>query len=198
MSAAPNEKHLEDWIVANPQQFYRDVRIAYGRRIVARQCALSTGIADLIIAGKLGLRVIELKKGLVDGHAVAQVIRYTGELEYLFSYVESQFVTDDSYWDNYYDIDQCSLPKVCGVLIGHSFDEMALRACLTNHIYAYRYEYTDSGYVFEEVCADREIELGSILNSDLGMAMKEVIRHRQLFIEDRETLKAIYREEGTL
>lgn len=194
---APSEKHLEDWIVANPKRFFEDVRISYGRRFVGRQYVLSSGIVDLIVAGKLGLRAIELKKGHVDGNAVSQVIRYMGELSYLFAYVHYKFLElNDPYWDKLHLVPDDAYPEVCGILIGHSFDEMALRACLTNQIYAYQYEYTDGEYSFEEVSTSLDIECGNILNSDLGMAMKEVIRHRRLFLEDRDTLIRIYQEEG--
>lgn len=198
MNIAPSEKHLEDWIYANHQDFFSQIPTLWARRIIGRQFELASGRPDLIVAAKLGLRVIELKKGVVDGEAVAQVIRYTGEIRDLFNWADCHVDSPDD--PHYYDQTKINpfYPLVKGVLIGHSFTRKALLACATNDITAITYECYDDGYLFEETCELIDTDYFPAMESDLGAAIKEVMRHRRLFIEDIESLKAIYMQEGTL
>lgn len=196
---APSEKHLEDWIVANWGQFVYDTPQINARRIVARQLTLSTGIPDLIISSKLGIRVIELKKGVVDGAAVAQVIRYVGEIEQLYAYATSCIESpNDPHYCDESQMPSRFFPIVAGVLIGYEFDKNALLACYTNNIQAWEYDFDGIGYTFGEAHTEADINYLLHQESDLGAAFKEVMRHRRLYCEDVETLKAIYREEGSL
>ena len=196
---APSEKHLEQWIVDNFPHVREVIPQFNLRRIVARQLQLSTGIPDLIVAIKLGIRVIELKKGVVDGAAVAQVIRYVGELDYMYGWATSRITSEDDPhyfdYDNYPDV---TTPMVQGILIGHSFDKNALLACYTNHIQAWEYRYDGSGYTFDESYTDADIDQTRYYNDDLGIAIREAMRHRRLLREDVETLREIYKREGNL
>ena len=74
---APSERHLEDWIVANPP-----IELGIGE-IVGRQMKMPTGIADLITFSD-GLKVVELKKGAIDSHSIAQVLSYIRSLNALY------------------------------------------------------------------------------------------------------------------
>lgn len=196
---APSEKHLEQWIVDNFPYVREAIPQFNMRRIVARQLPLSTGIPDLIVAVKLGVRVIELKKGVVDGAAVAQVIRYIGEIDYMYGWAMSRITSEDD--PHYFPDDKytpVSTPMIQGILIGHSFDKNAILACFTNHIQAWEYRYDGNGYTFDESYTDTDIDFTRYYDDDLGIAIREAMRHRRLVREDAETLREIYRQEGSL
>lgn len=112
---APSEKHLEDWIVANPQRFGQlinddlvpreywpeDALIIDGEyylsdffnQIVARQLPLPSGRPDLICHVEQRLTVVELKKGLITYDVIGQCIRYMHDLTLMYE----QIYTDIEY-----------------------------------------------------------------------------------------------------
>lgn len=80
---APSEKHLEDWIYQNPQiinPFTPDTV-----DVVARQMRLQSGIPDLIAMYGAQLRVIELKKDVIDIAAITQLMRYMAEIRSIWN-----------------------------------------------------------------------------------------------------------------
>lgn len=195
---APSEKHLEDWIVANQQEFFAKNPRVWGRRIAARQVQMGSGRLDLVVAAKLGLRILELKKETVDEKCVTQVIRYTGEVRDLFRWAEHLIQSYDD--PHYYEPSPATdmHPLVAPVLIGGGFTRKALLACATNDIIAIEYWYDGETYEFEEVSESVNTDYSYLMDTELGAAIKEVLRHRRLLTEDIESLKAIYREEGSL
>lgn len=188
---APSEKHLEDWIVANLSLFGEDARINI-RRLVARQPQFPSGRPDLILAIQGSVSVVELKKDRADGRAVAQVLRYLGDIRMIHDYNnEGQFSHTYSAYE--YPMGR---PIVHGIIVAKSFDDNAYLACINNNIDMLSYEYDGEDYYFN----DAENECGgswtSLLGTDTEYAINEVIRHLYLLDNDRETLKEIYRQEG--
>lgn len=77
------EKHVEDWICANPQEFMQNDTA----RLAARQDRLLKRYwCDVVISavppgrGRRELYIIEVKKGPVTERTVAQVLRYRGAM----------------------------------------------------------------------------------------------------------------------
>lgn len=189
---APTEKHLEDWIVNNQRAFFDQLWIA-GRRIVSRQFRLSNGIADLIVAVPIGIRVIELKKGQIDGAAVTQVMRYVGELRTVYDYMAGNIHDANDPHAHEYRAD-----IVRGMVIGRSFEKAALLTCGTCGIAAFEYDYDGINYTFKSVFNDNSSIVADIESSPVGYAIREAMRHTRLREDDFDALVAIYKSEGTL
>lgn len=194
---APTEKHLEDWIVANPKAFFDQTWIR-GRRIVSRQFRLANGITDLIVAVPLGIRVIELKKGVVTCDAIAQVMRYVGELRDLYNYMTFQTTGQDDPHEHTPAYEINSDLMVQGVVIGHSFQREALLACGTNRLPAFTYQYDGENYGFTDVSNDATPSYSAFLETEVAYAIREAMRHRRIYQEDYDGLMAMYIAEGTL
>src|SRR3990172_1466420 len=86
-SLAPSEKHLEDYIWAHPECLGLVTKNSDDLgfpifELVARQVKLPTGRVDLIgMAYMSSLAIIELKKGVIDTRALAQLLRYMRDVK---------------------------------------------------------------------------------------------------------------------
>lgn len=101
---APSEKHLEDWLVKNYPFASEPFQIK-------RQVSLPSGRADLIVIEQRSISIVELKKGRIDSLALAQCLRYMGDIRSIMQYALAD------YWVNTPDVDHY-MPQVDGVLIG--------------------------------------------------------------------------------
>lgn len=188
---APTENHLEDWIVANLSTFGQRTELP-ARRIVARQYECQTGYADLILACHASLAVVELKKGEIDLKAIGQVLKYTGLLYGAFETMFCWYVEQEIYQ---FDITKdLWRPAVWPVLIGNSASEAAIWACRGAGIDLYLYEYEDNDYQFW--CANRFYPDATeqIQSTEVGMAIKELMRHRHLIEYDVEAYRLVMSE----
>src|SRR5690554_595983 len=93
---APSEKHLEDWIVANPEKVLpnskwslRDyaTESAIGT-ILARQPRLPSGRPDLITRTYHSIQVVEIKRGPIQSETITQCLRYMHDIQHIAMTVE--------------------------------------------------------------------------------------------------------------
>lgn len=192
MAKAPSEKHLEDWIVANPELFGEDYDedqiYPYVETIVGRQVRLPSGIADLMGAAGDQFAVVELKAGAIDETCVGQVLRYMGDLKHLWmsSYLDAPDETKHlhQYWQ--YEgagIMNGDFPEIQGFIVGHSVKNYSLvTPAHWNGIEIITYDLTDDGYIFERVTPDisqkRYEAMHEFSYGIIGETMREVMRYR--------------------
>lgn len=134
---APSERHLEDWIVANPEK-------AMLETIVGRQIKLPSGIADLLISQDDIAYIVELKKDTLNAKTLAQLLRYRHDMLKIWEMSVLVFP------------DECRNPtnietRLAGILIGHSVDEDTVIAAHGAGVLTIRYEYTGDGYMFYDI-----------------------------------------------
>lgn len=191
---APSEKHLEDWIVNNIELFAEDARLQV-RRIVARQPEFPSGRPDLILATVGSVAVVELKKYKADGQAVAQVLRYLGDMRIVHDYHNEGEFTHHFNMHNYAISGR---PILHGVIVAAGFDNNAYLACINNNIDMLVYDFDGQDYSFDDADNDCGKSWTELRGTDTESAILELIRHLNLYERDRETLKAIYQREGVL
>lgn len=141
MSKAPSEKHLEDWVVNNP-----DVVIGQeeGYRMF-RQYGLPSGITDLIFyGGSRPIVLVELKKDEINAKTLAQALRYMRDLKEIakiaLGIIRHPLHPEGRFYD----------PKIHGVLIGSSIkDENLLIAAEAGDIEVMTYEYDSESDTYE-------------------------------------------------
>lgn len=163
----PSEKHLEEWIVNHPRLFSylcgrTDEWIPIADAIIARQCPLRTGVADLIIRSTWGggcLSVVELKLGEIDARAIAQIVRYLGDLHDIANTAASTEYAHEHF--SGYDRSRFHELAVNGILIGSGIKERDLLwACeaLGIRVFIYSYNPKYKGYVFVPIGIKKPIK----------------------------------------
>lgn len=154
MTKAPSEKHLEDWIVANPDRFaltyggYEFFRI---HEILARQYRVPSGIMDILAVDTHGcLMGIELKMGGIDNHAYTQAMKYRADLADLWSEVQNSLGVAMHSMKIMTDVHNASPQEAfCVVLIGSHIKTGDVQfVCNDGLINTVLYEYTDGEYLF--------------------------------------------------
>jgi RecB family endonuclease NucS len=135
---APNEKHLEDWIVSRNGSILATPGDNY--KVIGRQVRLSAGIADLIVFDGDSLWVYELKKDTIDTHALAQILRYKDDLRQIWRYVCRKQLSDRN--DAYRTFPFC----VQGLLIGHSASLDVRIAASGAGVSIYLYDFDGENY----------------------------------------------------
>lgn len=195
---APSEKHLEDWIVNNLQEFKEAVHLPI-RRLVARQQVLPSGRSDLIMAMICNLTVFELKKGEINSQTMAQLFRYIGDLRNLHTVFYGPIYSSDNVLAHNRSMEQLLQGRypIHGIVIGHSVTEHALSICRSFNLETILYDYDGHNYTFERDPYTFEHEWDGIDTRDLSAAMKELMRHLKLYDEDKETLISIFKSEGS-
>lgn len=193
---APSEKHLEDWICTTPHF------IKYGaiERVVARQVVFPSGRCDVIAIVPIphqrtiapcmtSLSVIEIKKGAIDSHTLAQCLRYMRDLKEIYMHVRyPAFTEDQNIYDGYTDgcifTEANGIPsEISGMIIGHSCsDPNILIACEAAGIQVYFYKFENDFYEFEahypENIVQRHTWYSEMAYAPLGQAMHDVIQRR--------------------
>ena len=148
---APSEKHLEDWIVANPKKFLpnhwlnqdRVTTSPFIEYIVARQVGLPYGIADLFVKARQSTYVIELKKGVIDAASIAQCLRYMECFNRIRMIVHIDLWHDSPGFRKPYEND------TRGMIVGNSIaDKHIPFICESLGIVPVYYDYIDGSYVF--------------------------------------------------
>ena len=151
---APSEKHLEDWIVANPEKFgvlgdYRYFSLA--EFIIKRQSRLPHGIPDLIVKSPYhSITVVELKRDSINSDTVAQCLRYMCDLQGIFAMatvVASQDRGIEYSRDATFDVGE--LREISGVVVGDSMpDRNLIAVCNMANIAPVIYEFDGENYTF--------------------------------------------------
>lgn len=159
---APSEKHLEDWIVANPKWFgdrWDRFDDPYGftdnfiwiddnnfiwpilSKVISRQPRFPTGIPDLIGLMDDRIAVIELKKGIIDSKVIAQCLRYMSALKKIQHW---------TYTNRGHGIDWRTLDPdadneiVSGLIVGHTIKDENLQVVAKHSsIQLYTYDYVE-------------------------------------------------------
>lgn len=174
MAKAPSEKHLEDWIVANPLWFGEvyeegfipeyaqgedwihftdgDFICPFVDRIIARQLRLPTGRADLIAAGSHSVDVIEIKRDSINANTLAQCLKYMYDVTSIFHAV---IMTEGNHYAyrSLMKIDVCTYPQseVNGIMVGYgepSNDLLVVSALANVAVISYDYEEETNRYWF--------------------------------------------------
>lgn len=177
---APSEKHLEDWIVANPKGFGcnwdtdelpefcypENPLIVNGNRrvspffkaLITRQMPLQHGRPDLIMFDIDLISVIELKKGVVNYDVIGQCKRYIYDIEDVYSDVMSDAINNDQmqyvYNPGYRTFYGCRTgedSEIQGMVIGHTIQDKNIPiVAKACGIRVVTYEYVNEQYVFTE------------------------------------------------
>lgn len=172
MAKAPSEKHLEDWIVANPDvlTFYEGLPV----QIIGRQVNLPSGRADIIARCGINLLVVELKKGEVDQATVVQVMRYMHDLKHIW-YMATEYLPS-----GFSERGHTNEILVTGVVVGCAVAENTVKSAESVDITVLTYDFDGETYVFEQVLPDymsmqtaEEYALGI-----LGVTMRQIYAER--------------------
>lgn len=145
---APSEKHLEDWIVANPSLFAPFRNTPLLDAIIARQVNYRSGVIDLIGMKEHRLRVIELKKGEIDAKALTQLLGYIQQVRRIFNDVACD-LWNTKQVKNLYGFTLEGHEFVGGILVGNSIDLKTHLACEEAGILCMIYEFDGSSYQFD-------------------------------------------------
>lgn len=161
---APSEKHLENWIVANPDKF-KNTASEYGwtnfERYLAQdegvllsqrrpyfdthfvtQVELSCGYADLIGMRGSKIGVVELKKSVINEKALIQLLKYINEIEEMLMFRELEIVPDYSNRAN------VSIPRVFGIAVGYGQPSKQTVAGCPSRVSLVSYDFNDDSYSF--------------------------------------------------
>jgi len=221
---APSEKHLEDWIVANPKLFgdlwpTEEITgkiwdecahldngqsvIPFVGPIIARQVRFPFGIADLVLANRQQVVVVEIKKDAVTAKTITQCLRYVHELKWVFSEVYWQIaqqpddVRREYYYRNVRPLEPMSFPEdeVCGLVVGNSIEseEIVLLGNAAGIMVAtYDYDPDSDFYTFErhEFYPDKQSSqiYRDFAHGAIGEAMRGVMRARHNWQVNRDRL----------
>lgn len=155
---APSEKHLEDWIVANPEKVYYqeepyedkwDGKMPLFGTLIARQAKLPSGICDLIATdmqdGYYVIYAIELKKGAIDSDTICQCLRYIHDLKDLVQHTKMHTGGKAFQYSVHH------FPEVRGIVVGHWLKDanVPLFADAANILpVTYEYDLDAEEYVF--------------------------------------------------
>jgi hypothetical protein len=201
---APSEKHLEDWIVANPDKVYArlddpneywDGTVDFISRIVKRQCNLPSGRCDLIALATgmrdYSLAAIELKRDALDTKTVAQCLRYIRDLKEIFLKVRYPGLSNIPHAEpvlHYAKHDMCdnllaNNSEISGLIIGYDVpDENLLVACECADIQVLTYDYSEGDYSFDLYGTGDYIARAEVYENfaygAIGDAMRSVIKNR--------------------
>lgn len=195
MSIAPTEKHIEDWIVDNLNDFKNQTSLPI-HRIVSRQSVMPSGIADLIVMMPLSLTVIEIKKERIDSKAVSQLLRYISDISKLHEVIYQQVKNESdplAHGDNISRDHGCGRSGIHGILIGNSIDLQTLLHCQNRNIEYIEYSWVNGCYEFQRDPYYTEEYSDIYFDYELVSAVKELMRHLKLYNHDQETLKAIFK-----
>lgn len=173
---APSEKHLEDWIIANPHLFgdlwpAEDVHpshlansnmTAYGedeyivphfQHIITRQPRFPMGRPDLIVQTDSSVQVIELKKGPITADTIAQTLRYMGVLRELMSWVIMKRHAEIELPERPYQWEFDGFPEgeITGLIVGSGLADSNLpivAAAGNIELFIYEYDQSKDFYTF--------------------------------------------------
>lgn len=184
---APSEKHLEDWMV----HAVESGQFEWAKRLIGRQVVLPSGIADLLLLTSNWLTVVELKKGDINDHTIAQVLRYMGDLRGIYEAIVCDLHDQETItWDEFDLIYGSHDPDVQGMVIGATVSDPHLSpVCEAAGISLVRYHFDGSTYGLEAIttpAARRDDALyQTYAKTPLGVVLKEIIfgrlsRHRSL------------------
>lgn len=89
------ERDIEEFLWKNPESLFDSARNPFVKSWLGRQVALPSGIADLVGVNRVNsLVVVEVKNTPITSEALAQVCRYSYDLEniesHLFDYTETR------------------------------------------------------------------------------------------------------------
>lgn len=140
---APSEKHLEDWIVANPNRVrYFDGQnwVRPFHHLMGRQIKTMSGVIDLVVWGDSLVCPIEIKREKLTAHHLVQLLSYMGDIDCYMRLIAYQ--------------EDKEIPRIKGILIGHSFaDRRLLCACMGANVEVLTYQYQSGEYLFQRVHA---------------------------------------------
>lgn len=196
---APSERHLEDWIAHNFDNFNQQIGYNF-HRLIGRQVRFPSGVADLVIAGACCIFVVELKKGRLDGAAVSQLNHYLSDGLAMHRYLNANHYEKDDLLSHKSDVsERVGSPSFRGILIGSSFDRLAEKTCASMDIDLIQYSLIEGEYEFDRDVADGYYQINEdAFSRELIGGIKEVMRHLHLYETDVEALKSLYRHEGWL
>lgn len=170
---APNEKHLENWIVAHLDQFGEpcdaatvpdyvelelfhpsddEIIIPDADRLIGRQVRVRHGIIDLLAKSYEGIRVIELKKDAITLESIAQCARYIHDVKQFCDHLclsDRPEDMDTGRWFGLWD-EIFNSPMVDGLVVGYSLPDkniMAMAALCNINLMTYEYA-PDGEYTF--------------------------------------------------
>lgn len=197
MSIAPTEKHIEDWIVDNLNDFNRQTYFNI-QRIVARQPQIPTGIPDLVAYMPLSLTIIEIKKGAIDIKAISQLNRYMVDIAHLHNLLYSELKTpNDLHAHNHASVVMgWQRSPIHGVLVGNSIDKQTILHARTVGIEYVLYVYDGKTYKFER---DPDGYYAGELfqyDQDVISGVKQLMRHLKMHDEQSLTRDMFTWNEG--
>ena len=151
---APSEKHLEDWIVANPEKtlpnfWYdgHDFHVPLISTILRRQPNFSHGRPDIVFKSPTAVCVMELKRGPIKADTVTQCLRYMYDLR------DIGYSRHNQEWNvgkRELPIPEIQNRAVLGFVVGNSIpDSNLLLACELIEITPILYEYDGENYTFK-------------------------------------------------
>jgi hypothetical protein len=146
---ASSEKHLEDWIVARLVNGDPMKDIFSGLyNYLGRQVALPSGFCDVLVGthntetGRYCLCPIEIKKGVVDLKALAQVLRYMRDIRQIWKFAIAGLPDLDPGCLGHV----MNIPQVTGALLGYDISDEVHIAAQSAGIEVILYEFTGQGY----------------------------------------------------
>lgn len=149
MAKAPNERHLEDWIIShgvNWHEFTEGEPYSQFTKL-SRQITLPSGIPDIIcLSNNVDICVIEIKKDWIDSQALAQLLRYIRDVKWIVQYTLAQFRDPDPRIKHLE-------PRVIGNLIGYKVKDknLAIAADVADiTLTEYEYDLDEDHYDFED------------------------------------------------
>lgn len=195
---APSEKHLEDWIVAHPEQVTFGDHIPFYEgddvisRIIRRQPRFPNGRPDLIVKSGMSIVVIELKAGAIKSRTITQLLRYIYDLRDIGYKRHVRDVLNSDFW---LPTPEFENHMISGYVIGHSIgDDNISFACALLNITPILYDYDGQDYTFRHAPSDKigiPDEISYQISHDwaegaIGQALYDVMYERAEFKAELE------------
>lgn len=194
-TVAPNEKHLEDWIVNNFEMFgtdsWGDGHYTFFDRLIARQYPLPNGRPDLITMFEGTITIVELKKGELTYGVLGQCLRYIHDMKFIYGLVREDLYSQgmDTFSQYQYstsniflEVTEFPTSEFTGMIVGHSVADRDLPlVAATCGVQTVTYELINGEYIFTHHFIETDARVDDYkrhLNEAAGTAIRSMMRFR--------------------
>lgn len=194
---APSERHLEDWIVAHPEDFGGEY---FDFNLRVRQFPLPSGRLDLLGTDFNTIYVIEIKKDNLKPQTLSQVLRYKKDLHRIWQVSLSGLPHPDpgcttaAYLGLGYHA-----PQIKGLMVGYDIEpELVLSADASDvDVFTYEYNPETNWYTFDWAIQPRDFsEFEPYRTGIIGKLMRQAYMSRLAGIYSESDIAGMYQEPG--
>lgn len=160
---APSERHLEDWIVANPGYFavaFCNVFDSPHPFVIKRQPSFPVGRPDLIMSSGVQFIITELKKSAITFEVLGQCARYMHDLRQIASRAWWTYLTQSIDIPSERILHSMNLANIAlkqivkGCVVGHSVSDpniLFAAHAMSIDVLLYEWDSCNQAYFFQQI-----------------------------------------------